>query len=481
MHHLDWTAAINTIKDTVPRAQFINWIEPLKFIMRDETSVRLGVPSKFHEDMLRGQLKQQLIQVIQEQTGSPVQLEFEVLAKTNILASESNEVVAPLTLPVAPHTSPHRPPLRVIEGALSSHNANVKSEPTPTPAPPPSPVRPQYPKFSSPFFEVEYNRVAFNAAKLLVEGSDPNLSSLVITASTGMGKTHLLSTIGKLLEERYPQLRIRYTCSESFTAEMIQSFKDNTAHEFKMKYREGTDVLLFDDVHELAGREKTQEQVLHIFNELLTLGRRIIFTSNIPISRLGRTIDPLRSRLLSMISVEIGCASPEDRLSLLTRVCEFNKIVADGQVLRQLSENGSQDVRELIGSLLRVHLQSKLENKSLDAQYLIKLGGIPQAPKSQISLEEIVSLVELNFGVTRADLSRKGRKSNIAWARQVAMYLARHMTYLPLEEIGSFFGRDHATVLYSYEKVSEGVRSQRDVQLQIEYLLEKLKSKVPKK
>lgn len=471
MQHLDWTATLNSIKESVPRAQFLSWIEPLEFIQRDETSVRLGVPSRLHEEMLKKHLHHHVLRAIEKQTGFPVQLEFEVLAKTNVEASFSAEIPAT----PAPAAAPQRPQLRVIEGSLAT-------------APPPLEIeerevvhRPLYPRPTSPFFEVEANRVALQVSRLLVDGIDPNLSSLVISGGIGMGKTHLLSTIGMMLEKRYPRLRIRYTNSESFTAEMIQSFRDNSTHLFKKKYREDTDVLLFDDVQELAGREKTQEQILHIFNELLTLGRRIIFTSNVPIHRLGKMIDPLRSRLLSLMSVEIGCPSVDQRLQLLTLACEHNKMIVDGAVLRHLSENGSQDIRGLLGSLVRLHMQSTLENKTLDADYVQRQNGIPQTTRSPVTIEEIVSLIELNFGVTREDLCKKGRKSNIAWARQVAMYLARHMTYLPLEEIGAHFGRDHATVLYSYEKVAEGIKTHRDVQLQLEYLLERLKAKAPRK
>ncbi len=470
MQHLDWTATLNSIRDSVPRAQFLSWIEPLEFIQSDETSVRLGVPSRLHEEMLKNQFKhlQQHLQIaIQKQTGSPVQLEFEVLAKTNVEASYSTEAPPPAPAPI-----PARPQLRVIEGSLSTPPVEDVPEVI---------RRPLYPKPTSPFFSVASNQMALRVAELMVQGDDPNLGSVVFTAGIGMGKTHLLSTIGALFEKRHPRLRVRYTNSESFTAEMIQSFKDNSTHLFKKKYREDTDVLLFDDIQELAGREKTQEQILHIFNELLTLGRRIVFTSNIPIQRLGKMIDPLRSRLLGLMSVEIGSPLVAERLELLTLACEHNKMVVDGAVLRHLAENGSQDIRGLLGSLVRLHMTSTLENKALDADYVIRQNCLPQTARSPVSIDEIISLVELNFGVTREELSKKGRKSNIAWARQVAMYLARHMTYLPLEEIGAVFGRDHATVLYSYEKVAEGIKTHRDVQLQLEYLLERLKAKAPKK
>ena len=475
MAQLDWTTTLNTMREALPRAQYLSWMEPLEFIGNDETCVRLGVPSRFHEEMVRLHLQDTLRTVIQKQTGAPVQLEFEVLVqKQNIEAASSVEATEKVATPQP--TVVQRPSLKLIEGNKSIPREENPFEQEETPV-----FRPSFPKYTTPYLPFAFNQVPHQACKIFIEGTDATINSLAIIGGTGMGKTHLLVATGETLCNGNPALKVRYTNAESFTAEMIDCFKRNLIHDFKRKYREETDVLLFDNVHELSGRERTQEQVLHIFNELLTAGKRILFTSNIPLHQLQKCIEPLKSRLLSMMSVELQTPSFEDRVAVLAKISEQNRTLIDGQILRTLADRGQRDIRELIGSLLRLHLQAKLENRVIDADFLARQGCVIESQRSQVTLEEIVSLIELNFGVSRTDLMAKNRKSNIAWARQVAMYLARHVTYLALEEIGKFFGRDHATVLYSYEKVVEGVKTQRDVQLQIEYLLERLKNRSPRK
>lgn len=471
MPQLDWNTTKSAMRDSLPKAQFMSWIEPIEFIQSDETSVRLGVPSRFHEEMLRAHLKQQLVETIQKQVGKTVQLEFEILIqKENLEASQSESKTEEAPV-VAPLSAAHRPTLRVIEGELSHHKES-HSHPDERVV-----FKTNFPKFNSPYVALDFNRVAYEAAKMFCNLSDNALPSLVVVAGVGMGKTHLLSEIGSWIHAKDPGLRVRYTNSETFTAEMVQSFRDNTNHEFKKKYREETDVLLFDDVHQLTNREKTQEQILHIFNELLTAGKRIVFASGIAPHQLQKFSDPLRSRLLSMMSVEVRHPGFEERSDLLATICEKTKMLVDPQVLKILADN-QKDLRELIGTLVRLHLQARLENRPLDSTYLTKNGvGFTSAQaKPRATLEEVLTLVELNYNVNRTDLVGPSRKSQIAWPRQVAMYLSRHVTLLPLETIGSFYGRDHATVIHAYTKVTENMKTQRAVQLEIEYLLGRIES-----
>lgn len=466
MPQLDWNTTLSAMRENIPKAQFMSWIEPIEFIQSDETSVRLGVPSRFHEEMLRSHLKQQLVDTIQKQVGKTVQLEFEILVqKENIEASFSPPKRAETP------SQPTRPTLRVIEGSLSP-SGQIKEFASPL-IEEREVFKPNFPKFTSPYIAMDFNHVAVESSKMFCDLKSSSLNSLVLIAGVGMGKTHLLSEIGHWLHEADPGLRVRYTNSETFTSEMIQSFRDNTNHEFKKKYREETDVLLFDDVHNLSNREKTQEQILHIFNELLTAGRRIVFSSSIPPQQLQKFSDPLRSRLLSMMSAEVSSPGFEERSQLLAKVCEESQMVVDPQVLKILADHHQKDIRELIGTLFRLHLRACLENRALDSTYLTKqgVGFAPSQQKPRASLEEVLSLIELNYNVSRTDLVGPSRKSAISWPRQVAMYLSRHVTVLPLETIGSFYGRDHATVIHAYTKVTESMKTQRSVQLEIEYLL----------
>lgn len=470
MPQLDWNATINAIRESVPQTQFQNWFKPVTLIRQDETTITLGVPSRFHEEWLKSNYSRHITQAIRTQSGLDLQLEFEVLVQNE------NEEAALSLNPVSPLPGT-RPALRVIAGqnqeSFLSQGGGVAQPPVTPEAAPVLPEAPNTPQFAHDFFEFPFNHVAYQCAGLVVQGSLP-VNPLVIQAGVGMGKTHLLSDIASRLYRKNNRLKIRYTNSESFTAEMVQSFRSNDNMTFKKKYRENTDILLFDDVHQIAGRMKTQEEVVHIFNEITARGGRLIFTSLVPIHRLEEFIDPLRSRLSAGVVAEIRPASYEDRIQVLGKSCELNKLIVPPELLNQLADQGQKDIRELLGSLVRLHLQAQIENKELDSKFLAREGWVREAKKEAINLDEIVTLVEHNYGILRSELTSKSRKSVTTWARQVAMYLARHYTLLPLEEIGKAFGRDHATVIHAFQKVTETMESQPHRKYEVEFLKQKL-------
>lgn len=327
--------------------------------------------------------------------------------------------------------------------------------------------------------EMPYNHVAYQCANMFASGKHFPMNPLIVLGGIGMGKTHILTEIGQQIRAQNPRARIRFTNFESFSAELVTALRANDIHTFKRKYREGTDCLLFDDIQGLTKRLKTQEELLHIFNEIVARGGRIAFTSSVAPQRLEEFIEPLRSRLLSGVMAEIKPPSFEERVEILSRMAAHSQMTIDPLVLRSMADKGQKDVRELIGSLFRVHLQAKLENRTLDDNFLAKEGWVQASQKSAITLCEIISLVEHNYGVSRTELASKSRKTAVTWARQVAMYLARKHTLLPLEEIGKSFGRDHATVIHAFQKVSETMESQPTRKYEVEFLKQKLESHAP--
>lgn len=467
MPQLDWNATINSIRESLPQTQFQNWFKPLTLIRCNENSVVLGVPSRFHEEWVRSHYSQQLRRAIKNQVGTELQLEFEVLVgDENVEASMSPH---PEPSPPVPHG---RPNLRIVEspppGPEEAAAAKVEI-----------PERPTIPPVTHPFFELECNHVAYQCAQMVIAGTF-TVNPLIIQAGVGMGKTHLLSEIGHRLEATRPGVRVRYVNGETFTAEMVNAIKNDRILQFKRKYREETEILLFDDIQVLSRRIRTQEELLHIFNEIVTRGGHVIFSSSLPPHRIEDFIDPLKSRILSGVVAEVKQPTFDERVEILARMCARNQLHMEGPVLRSLADKGQKDIRELIGTLLRVHLQAKLENKPLDHEFLAKevMGRDPQ--KENITMDEIITLVEHNFGVDRSELLSKSRKSVTTWSRQVAMYLARHYTLLPLEAIGKALGRDHATVIHAFQKVTETMESQPHRRYEVEFLKQKLQNRGPR-
>ncbi len=463
MPQLDWNATINAIRDSLPQTQFQNWFKPLTLVRYDDTSVVVGVPSRFHEEWLKSHYTRELKQAIHKQCGSELQLEFEVLVMDENLEASLSNAPQPMG----------RPALRIVDSRSGQGSAQESESAEPRH------LTPNVPQFTHPYFELGFCHVAYQCVQLLIEGSVP-LNPLIIQAGVGMGKTHLLSEISKRLNAINPALRIRYTSAEPFTAEMVQSFKSDTSLAFKRKYREETDILLFDDLPGLSRKMRTQEELLHIFNEIIGRGGKVVFTSSISPQRYEDFIDTLKSRILSGVVAEVKFPTFEERVQILNKMAEHNRMIVEPAILNSLADKGQKDIRELIGTLLRVHLQAKIENKSLDNDFLAREGWAVEAKREAITMDEIIGLVEHNYAISRSEFVSKSRKSSTVWARQVAMYLARHYTLLPLEEIGKAFGRDHATVIHAFQKVTETMESQPTRRYEVEFLKQKLQSRGPR-
>jgi chromosomal replication initiator protein len=458
MLQLDWDATINTLRETLPQTQFQNWVKPVEFIRSDDTCVVLGVPSRFHEEWLRNHYSQRISQAIRDQCGAEIQLEFEILARSE---SQAHAEESP--------SASARPRLRIVESKPAEHE---RHEEAPPPIEPPN-----VPRVHNPFFPLSFNHVAYQCVAMFADRRELQINPLVILGGVGMGKTHLLSDLGNRVFRNNPEAQVRYTNAESFTNEMYRHLKSNDMLSFKRKYGELTDCLLFDDVQGLTKRMKTQEALLHIFNDIMARGGQVAFTSSVSPSRLEEFVEPLKSRLLSGVVAEIKVPGFDDKLKLLGAMAAHNHLTVETAVLHSLADKGQADVRELVGTLLRVHLQAKIENRTLDGEFLAQEGLVREIHREAITMAEIVALVEHNFGVNRSDMFSKSRKGNITWARQVAMFLARTYTLLPLEEIGKTFGRDHATVIHAFQKVTETMEQQPTRRYEVEFLKQKLQAR----
>lgn len=459
MLQLDWDATISTLKETVPQAQFQNWFKPLKLIRCDESSIVLGVPSRFHEEWIRNNYSSAISSAIRKQIPNELQLEFEVLIqKENVEAASAPQNIHTAPIPIKPN-------LRLIENKAEPEIIEEIE-------------KPNIPIFNHNFIELNYNKVAYQCALMLCAEGNSSINSLLISAGVGMGKTHLLAQVGKWVILKNPNIRVRYTNAEMFTAEMVYALKNDRIYQFKKKYREDTDVLLFDDVQGLSKRMRTQEELLHIFNELTAQGKRIVFTSQVLPHQLEEFIDPLRSRLLSSVFSEVKFPTFEERTELLRQHCVTQGIHLEDNVIAALADKGQKDVRELLGTLLRVHLQAKIDNKVIDEVFIATEAA--SRPQGGVQMSEIIFMVQNNFGISREEILSKSRKSLTVWARQVAMYLARHFTLLPLEEIGKAFGKDHATVIHAFQKVTEIMESQPTRKYEVEYLRQKLENRSSK-
>ena len=299
---------------------------------------------------------------------------------------------------------------------------------------------------------------------------------LFLYGDTGLGKTHLMHAVAHHTLERFPRLKIRYVSCEKFTNEFIRAIQENTLTAFRHSYRE-MDLLLIDDVQFLAGKERIQEEFFHTFNELFESQRQIVLTSDRPAGEINK----LESRLLSRF--QWGMVSDIQPPDLETRVAILSKKVAAMQVnisveiLEFLAKSVARNVRRMEGALTRVASYASLVKKPVDVETVGRLlhDILQEEALSRISIEKIQKKVTEYYHLRMADMVSRRRPNNIAFPRQVAMYLSRVLTDHSLQEIGdSFGGRDHGTVIHACKTVENMMDQDDSVKRSVEYLTEQL-------
>lgn len=297
------------------------------------------------------------------------------------------------------------------------------------------------------------NTFAHAAALAVVEAPGRAYNPLFIHGGTGLGKTHLIQAMGQALLKR-GKGTVCYTSCEAFTNEFIQAVQQHELAGFRKKYRH-IDLLLIDDIHFLAGKEGTQEEFFHTFNSLYENQKQIVMTSDRPVSEIGNLQKRLVSRFEWGLVTEMEMADLETRVAILRRKREQMGIQLPDDSLFFIAEHVRSNIRKLEGSLLRAASYASLTRKALTTEaleYLLR-DTIEQENQTALTIEGIQRMVAEYYDIRLGDMTSKQRPNNIAFPRQVAMYLCREMTEQSLPAIGNAFGRNHATVLHAHRSV----------------------------
>nr|PZN04447.1 MAG: chromosomal replication initiator protein DnaA [Bacillota bacterium] len=320
------------------------------------------------------------------------------------------------------------------------------------------------------------NRFAHAASLAVAQAPAKAYNPLFIYGGVGLGKTHLMHAIGHYILEHDPSAKVMYVSSEKFTNELINSIRDDKNVEFRNKYR-NIDVLLIDDIQFIAGKERTQEEFFHTFNALYEANKQIIISSDRPPKEIPTLEERLRSRFEWGLITDIQPPDFETRIAILRKKAMMEKLTVPDEVINFIATKIETNIRELEGALIRIVAFSSLTNKPIDlalAEQVLKDILPNQKPKT-VSIMDILQVVSNHFSVKIEDFKSKKRTKEIAYARQVAMYLCRELTDYSLPKIGEEFGgRDHTTVIHACEKISRDI--QKDPQFAS--LIENLKKKI---
>jgi chromosomal replication initiator protein len=319
------------------------------------------------------------------------------------------------------------------------------------------------------------NQFAHAACQAVAERPSKAYNPLFLYGGTGMGKTHLMQAIGHEVKQRSPQAAICYASSEKFTNEMINSLRYDKMISFRDKFR-NVDVLLVDDIQFLAQKERTQEEFFHTFNALHESMKQIVIASDRPPKELAEFEDRLRSRFEWGLIADIQPPDLETKVAILQKKAEQEKVSIPTDVALFIASNIRSNVRELEGALIRLVAHSSLIGAEITLPYTQQvLKNFIDSQARKVTIESIQKAVAEQFGLRLVEIKAKNNSRSIVYPRQIAMYLAKHLTEASLPEIGrQFGGKHHTTVLHSVDKIEDVRKGDKDLNRLLNKLTEQL-------
>ncbi|WP_349945492.1 chromosomal replication initiator protein DnaA [Lacrimispora sp. BS-2] len=336
------------------------------------------------------------------------------------------------------------------------------------------------PKYTFDTFVVGANNNLAHAASLAVAESPGEIyNPLFIYGGVGLGKTHLMHSIGHFILKNNPAAKVLYVTSEKFTNELIDAIRNKnnfSSTEFREKYR-NNDVLLIDDIQFIIGKESTQEEFFHTFNTLYEAKKQIIISSDKPPKEIETLEERLRSRFEWGLTVDIQSPDYETRMAILRKKEEMEGYNIDNEVIKYIATNIKSNIRELEGALTKIVALSRLDNKEITvelAEEALK-DIISPNDKREITPELVIQVVADHYGITPLDISSQKRNKEIVYPRQIVMYLCREMVGTPLQMIGKYLGgRDHTTIIHGIEKITTNMTKNESLNNTIEILKKKI-------
>ncbi len=450
MHINLWNSILAHISRSIDAHRFETWFRPLTVTENEDPTVLcIFAPNQFIADFLDMHYKKTILSTAKQYSSEIHAIVFKV-AQTESVQGE--------------------------EKPLPSISATVSSPPQPTP---PSPSYPQLNKrFTMDTFVVgPNNQFARSAAQAVAESpGKTKFNPLLIYGGVGLGKTHLLQSIGNYQLANNPKSIITYISSEEFYLNFIDAIKNNNTQKFTTRFR-SSDILLMDDIQFFAGKESTQEEFFYIFNTLYQNGKQIVLTSDLPPSSLKGLQDRLISRFQWGLSVDIQPPDLETRVAILKKKAEEDNLSLPLDILYYIAEHVSSNIRELEGVVIRLLAFASItrSNITMDLVKSVLKENI-KTEKTKISIDDIIEKVAEYYKVPVNNLREKNRRKEVAFCRQVAMFVCKSVTNNSLKTIGlNFGGRDHSTVIHSIQQIEDLIKRDSTVARDIDYIISSLK------
>lgn len=442
-----WQAILGSMEISLSKANFNTWFKNTSILEKGSDHIVIGVPSAFNRDWIAAKYHQEILKALK--SLSPEIREIKYQLGSTPQNPNNHQTKNPIRTANEPHPS------------KDSFGPNTSS------------LNPKY-TFET-FIIGKNNELAHAASQAVAKNPGTQYNPLFIYGGVGLGKTHLMHGAGHKMLQANQKAKILYVTSEKFTNDYINAISQKRMDEFKKTYRD-IDALLIDDIQFLAGKEGTQEEFFHTFNELRDKGKQIIITSD----RLPKDIPAIEQRLISRFEwgmvADIQAPDLETRMAILRTKLEKKGAEISEDILFYIAENIQSNVRELEGALNRLAVYQQMENRGLVLEQAKSiLSSIIGAKKRITSVKKIAESVAEFYNISLDDLIKQSRKKEFVKPRQIAMYLIRKELDNSFPSIGEFFGgRDHTTVMHAVEKVDNMVKEKDSFKQEVDLIMDKL-------
>ncbi len=450
-----WEPIFASLRTLLSADVFSMWFAEIRCLEADADRILLEVPSDFNAIWIENNYLDILSDKVAEHTGRRTAIELRVAANNRL------ELNTKASMPAESRTHQRtRAPRSSSEQAVALPRPAINPRNT----------------FSS--FIVGGNNQLAHAASIAV-ANEPGraYNPLFVFGETGLGKTHLMHAVAHQMLQNKPEAKIAYVSTEKFTNEFIHAIRENKLVRFRQFYR-NVDALLVDDIHFLSGKESTQEEFFHTFNELFESGKQIFLASDRPANEIERLENRLISRFQWGLVTDIQAPDFETRAAILRKKADGLGIVLEPEILHFLAERIARNVRMMEGALTRIGSYASLINRPVDISTVEGLLAdlLHKEMMRQVTIETIQKKVADYFQIRVAEMVGRRRSAGIVFPRQVAMYISRTLTTLPLKDIGdSFGGRDHGTVIHACKQVENMMEQDPSTQRSVDYLTRQLR------
>lgn len=438
-----WTKTVEAIGSKVGSQTFDLWFRPLKIIQLLDHQIVLEVPNKFFKEWIEDHYPS----IISDTIGGLLKRQISVTYK--ILEKKED------------------PALKRIESKQENRRVKLASRGI----------------FLSPKFVFESfvvgasNQFANAAARAVADAPGKAYNPLFIYGGVGLGKTHLMNAIGNTIIDKRSNIKLLYAPAEQFTNEFVYSMRNDKMDAFKSKYR-NLDVLIIDDIQFIAGKSGTQEEMFHTFNALYDTQKQIVFSSDRPPKDISPITERLRSRFGMGLIADIQIPDVETKMAILGKKSEMEGVHLPEDVSFFLASKIKSNIRDLEACMIRLGAHSSLTAQDITVDMAKNvLKDLIHDEEKALTVDYIQKVVCEYFGLKMQDIKAKKRTRDIAFPRQVAMYLSKTLTDSSLSEIGkSFGGKDHSTVIHACKLIEERIKKDEEFNKKIDYLIKKIKS-----